>query len=71
MSREIDQVERMGHTAGQIWNILDREGPMSIAALVKRLGVPRDHVMEGVGWLGREGKITITEEGRSRLIALT
>ena len=67
---EIDQIRRMGETAGQIWGLLAEHGPMSVAALVKRLGMPRDYVMEGIGWLAREEKIEIRDEGRSRLVAL-
>ncbi len=65
-----EQILRMGETAGMIWGILAEHGPTSVAGLVKRLGVSRDLVMEGIGWLGREGKITVADEGRSRIVAL-
>lgn len=67
----MDQIERMGETAGIIWGILAEHGPMSVSALAKRTGLSRDFVMEGIGWLGREGKILITDEGRSRIVTLT
>jgi DNA-binding GntR family transcriptional regulator len=43
---------------------------MSIAKLVKAAGQPRDTVMQALGWLAREGKITIEEDGRARVVAL-
>ena len=34
------------------------------------LDVPRDLVMQGVGWLAREGKIEFQEGPRSKLVSL-
>ena len=65
-----DQVKNIGRMAGRIWYELDINGNMSVSALVKRIDCPRDYVMEGIGWLAREGKITIYEVGRVRLVCL-
>ena len=65
-----DQVKNIGRMAGRIWHELDINGNMSVSALVKRIDCPRDYVMEGIGWLAREGKITIYEVGRIRLVCL-
>ena len=65
-----DQVKNIGRMAGRIWHELDINGNMSVSALVKRIDCPRDYVMEGIGWLAREGKITIYEVGRVRLVCL-
>ena len=65
-----DQVPHIGHMAGRIWHELDINGPMSVSALVRRIDRPRDYVMEGIGWLAREGKISIRDEGRIRLVTL-
>ena len=66
----VDQVPNIGTMAGRIWHELSINGPMSVSALVKRIDVPRDYVMEGIGWLAREGKIIIHEEGRVRMVRL-
>ena len=66
-----DQVSNIGFMAGRIWHELDINGSMSVSALVRRINRPRDYVMEGIGWLAREGKITIRDEGRVRLVALS
>ena len=65
-----DQVTHIGLMAGRIWHELDINGPMSVSALVRRIDRPRDYIMEGLGWLAREGKIRIQDEGRIRLVTL-
>ncbi|NOX53912.1 MAG: hypothetical protein GXP27_05630, partial [Planctomycetes bacterium] len=39
--------------------------------LARHINAPRDLVMQGVGWLAREGKVTFHEGTRSRVISLT
>lgn len=63
-------VAEIGETAGVVWRTLNAAGPMSIAKLVKAVGQPRDTVMQALGWLAREDKITIEEDGRARVVAL-
>ena len=65
-----DLVSLIGDTAGAVWKTLSEDGPMSLAKLVKRVGRPRDTVMQALGWLAREEKILIEEEGRSRVVSL-
>jgi hypothetical protein len=60
----------IGETAGVVWRVLSEEGPMSLAKLVKAVGEPRDAVMQALGWLAREDKINIIEEGHSRVVSL-
>ena len=38
--------------------------------MVKEVDEPRDLVMQAVGWLAREGKINIDDEGRNRMVSL-
>ena len=61
---------QIGQTAGAVWNVLDDNGSLSIAKLVKAVGEPRDAVMQALGWLAREEKILVKEEGRSRIVSL-
>jgi predicted transcriptional regulator len=63
-------VEYIGDTAGLVWKALSEQGPLSMAKLVKAVGQPRDSVMQALGWLAREGKVEITEEGRTRVVSL-
>ena len=66
----VPYTDRIGETAGAIWHLLDSEGPMSLTQLVKKVGEPRDTVMQGLGWLAREGKVEVIEEGRKRTVSL-
>jgi hypothetical protein len=61
---------QIGDVAGTIWRTLSQDGPLTLAKLVKAVGEPRDVVMQGLGWLAREGKIRIGEEGRNRVVYL-
>ena len=63
-------VASIGEAAGVIWGILSENGPMTMAKLVKAVGEPRDTVMQGLGWLAREDKLDIVEDGRSRVVSL-
>ena len=63
-------VEHIGETAGLVWAALDENGPLSLAKVVKTVGKPRDLVMQALGWLAREEKILIEEEGRTRIVSL-
>jgi hypothetical protein len=64
-------VWQIGEAAGALWRLLDQEGPQSVARLVKTSGLPRDLAMQALGWLAREDKVAIDDEGRSRLVSLT
>lgn len=63
-------VTHIGETAGAVWRALSTNGRMSLAKVVKAVGEPRDTVMQALGWLAREDKIMIEDEGRSRIVSL-
>jgi hypothetical protein len=67
---EKDPVLQIGNTAGLVWRALTDDGPMSMAKLIKAVGEPRDTVMQALGWLAREGKLHIEEDGRTKMISL-
>jgi len=60
----------IGETAGNVWHILESKGPLTIAKLVKEVEAPRDVVMQALGWLAREDKISIDEDSRTRVVSL-
>lgn len=65
------QVESIGEVSGVIWNYLNEQGPVTLSRLARDIDAPRDLVMQGVGWLAREGKVTFQEGSRSKMISLT
>ena len=60
----------VGETAGAIWQLLDERGPLATTQIVKEIDAPRDQIMQSIGWLAREGKLTIREEGRRKIATL-
>lgn len=63
-------VASIGEVSGMVWRVLTDNGPMTLAKLVKAVGEPRDTVMQAIGWLAREDKIDLVEEGHSRVVSL-
>jgi hypothetical protein len=60
----------IGHVAGDVWEILARDGEMTMAAIKKAAIAPGDFVMAAIGWLAREHKLVFTAHGRSVKISL-
>jgi len=65
-----NEIANIGSVAGMIWSYLEMNGPVTLSKLAKDIEAPRDQVMQGVGWLAREGKIRFDETPRSKVIAL-
>jgi hypothetical protein len=63
-------IEQIGETAGIVWQVLDDEGSVPLTKLVKKVSAPRDQVMQAIGWLAREDKLLIEEEGRKKIVSL-
>jgi hypothetical protein len=63
-------ISQIGETAGQVWQILNSRGTLTIPKLVKEIDVPRDVIMQALGWLAREGKIDIEEDSRTKTVSL-
>jgi hypothetical protein len=61
-------VEQIGDTAGLVWHQLHENGPRTLTQLTKDIDAPRDVIMQAIGWLAREDKLMIEEEGRSKKI---
>ena len=64
------QVESIGTVAGMVWRHLTDNGAMTLSKLARDIDVPRDLVMQGLGWLAREDKIMFYEGKRSKMVSL-
>jgi hypothetical protein len=63
-------VHVIGETAGIVWRILHENGPLSLAKIVDTAGRNRDIVMQAIGWLAREDKVSIADTKRGRIVSL-
>jgi predicted transcriptional regulator len=72
----VDERERcrmfhtIGETAGEIWKLLDQEGPLSITAIAGKVKQAQSLVYMGIGWLAREDKLVFTETKRGITISV-
>lgn len=56
-------ITELGIAAGDIWHTLDQHGESTLSALVESLDKPRDIILMSLGWLAREGHVSLWAEG--------
>ncbi len=64
-------IESIGTVAGYIWQDLNQNGPKALGRLARDIDAPRDLVMQGLGWLAREGKVKFEQRSRGCWVSLT
>jgi winged helix-turn-helix protein DUF2582 len=67
---QLSCVDQIGDAAGAVWHYLNENGPRTLTQLVKEVDAPRDVVMQAVGWLAREDKLSIEEDARKKTVSL-
>lgn len=63
-------LDQIGDTAGSVWRHLEENGPRTLSQLAKEVDAPRDVIMQAVGWLAREDKLSIDEERNRKIVSL-
>ena len=61
----VDMMEVFGGNAGLVWKVLKRRSPLTAKEISSRTKLKTDDVFIALGWLGREGKISIDDGKRS------
>jgi len=56
---------QVGETAGKIWQLLNSEGPQTLAEMKKKVNGTTELLNFAAGWLAREDKVDIIEEKKS------
>ena len=64
-------ITEIGITAGDIWHYLDKHESATLDQLVKGIGKPKDLVLMSLGWLAREGHVTLGDQSTSYLARLS
>ena len=62
--------EKIGETAGQIWDLLKKKGEVNMAEVPKLLKEKSTVVYQAVGWLARENKIEYRTAATKTFISL-
>ncbi len=56
-------ITELGIAAGDIWHYLDQHGESTLSTLVEHLDKPRDVILMSLGWLAREGHVSLRSDG--------
>lgn len=54
-------ITEIGITAGDIWHYLDKHESATLDQLAKGIGKPKDLVLMSLGWLAREGHVSLSD----------
>lgn len=52
-------ITEIGIAAGDIWHYLDEKGSATLEELCRHTGKPRELLLMSLGWLAREGHVTL------------
>ncbi len=63
--------EKIGWTAGKVWETLKTNGEMNIAQLQKKMNEKSVVVQQALGWLAREDKIDYQVKGNKIFVSLS
>ena len=69
MSEELN--ESVGSAAGRIWAYLSENGEASATKLAESVGLERNDVQRAIGWLAREGKLSVARKGKNEFFSLS
>lgn len=64
-------VEKIGVDAGKVWTKLDEKGRMNVRDLRNAIKVTERDTFAALGWLAKEGKVTIEKDGRDFYVELS
>lgn len=65
-------IESIGTWAGEVYKALDNADThiLGLKQIKKATKLKKDELMAAFGWLGREGKIALTESDEDLIVAL-
>jgi hypothetical protein len=61
---------QVGELAGEVWQLLANEGPLTLAQLKKKLAAQGELLSYTLGWLAREDKIEFVSEKKTMRVQL-
>ncbi len=63
-------ITEIGIVAGDIWHFLDEHGEVTLSRLVEGIDRPRDITLMSLGWLSREGHVSLQQSAGDYKISL-
>ena len=63
-------VETMGMWAGEVWNALAQDGTLGVRKLKKVTKLKEKELYAAIGWLAREGKVSLAEDENDVMVSL-
>ena len=61
---------QIGETAGNLWRVLESQGPQTMAALMEEIDAPQSLFFMAIGWLSREDKVRFEPADGDYLVSL-
>jgi transcription initiation factor IIE alpha subunit len=62
--------DRIGESAGIVWEYLEDYGEATGSGLARGTGLTQKQVDRAIGWLAREGKISIQKSANKEVLSL-
>ena len=57
-------INSIGNTAGKVWKYLEEKGEANLSQLKKGVKADSNLILQAIGWLAREGKLSIQQKER-------
>lgn len=64
-------ITEIGITAGDIWHYLDKHESATLDDLARGIGKSKDLILMSLGWLAREGHVSLGDEKTGYLTRLS
>ena len=64
-------ITEIGIAAGDIWHYLDEKGSATLDQLAKNIKKPKELLLMSLGWLAREGHVSLGSPESGYLTSLT
>ncbi len=66
----MSSINEIGDAAGKIWHYLNKNGAASVSKVTTETGVGKNEIQRAIGWLCKEGKLSIEIKGRVETLSL-
>ena len=63
-------IDAIGETAGKVWRFLEQHGEANLNQIKKNVKANPNLVLQAIGWLAREDKLTVSKKDRYTTYAL-